>query len=168
MTFHRTFRTVAAVASVAVATTFGAGVALAQPHGPHGHPGGDGVEIGALIAHAKDKLALNTSQQGMFDKAVADSKAARAAGKTLHDQVKATLTAELAKPEPDLAAVAALADGARQQNAALRTSARDAWLALYATFSPEQKAVVRDALKSGIERMQAHRAAHAAPQAGSD
>src|SRR6185295_1255468 len=115
MTFHSRFRTAAAVAAVAVATTFGTGMALAQPHGPHGHPGAGGVEIGQLIAHAKDKLNLNTSQQGMFDKAVADSKAARDAGRALHDKVKATLTTELAKAEPDLVAVAAAADAAADQ-----------------------------------------------------
>jgi len=122
----------------------------------------------AMLRDAKASLNLNTSQQLQWDNAVAQAKAAHEALRASLGQVGAALQAELAKPEPDLAAVAALADGARQQNAALRTSARDAWLALYATFSPEQKAVVRDALKSGIERMQAHRAAHAAPQAGSD
>jgi Spy/CpxP family protein refolding chaperone len=157
MTFHRRFRTAAAVAAVAVATTFGAGMAMAQPHGPHGHPGGGGVEIGWLIGHAKDKLNLNTSQQGMFDKAVADSQAARDAGRALHDRVKATLTTELAKAEPDLAAVAAAADAAADQARAQRIAIRNEWLALYATFSPDQKAVVKEGIQKHMARAESFR-----------
>ena len=77
--------------------------------------GADDEMIGHLIAHAKAQLNLNTMQQGMFDTAVAHSKAAREAGRALHEKVKATLQAELAKPEPDLAAVAAAADAAIDQ-----------------------------------------------------
>jgi hypothetical protein len=157
MTFPRRFRTAAAVAAVAVATTFGAGMALAQPHGPHGHAAGGGVEIGQLIAHAKDKLNLNTGQQGMFDTAVAHSKAAREAGRTLHDNVKATLMAELAKAEPDLAAVAVTADAATDQTRAQRIAIRNEWLALYATFSADQKAVVKDSLQRHVARMESFR-----------
>jgi hypothetical protein len=157
MTFHRRFRTAAAVAAVAVATTFGAGMALAQPHGPHAHPGDGGLEIGQLIAHAKDKLNLNTSQQGMFDKAVADSQAARDAGRALHDKVKGRLTTELAKAEPDLAAIAAAADAAADQARAQRIAIRNEWLALYATFSADQKAVVKDGIQRHMARAESFR-----------
>jgi hypothetical protein len=157
MTFHRTFRTIAGVAAVAVATTFGAGVALAQPHGgPHGH-GGHEVMIGQLIAHAKAKLNLNTSQQGMFDTAVAHGQTARESGRALHDKVKATLQAELAKAEPDLAAVAAATDAAADQVRAQRNAIRAEWLALYATFNPEQKAVVRDMLQKHLAHAESFR-----------
>jgi hypothetical protein len=158
MTFHRRFRTVAGVAAVAVATTFGAGIALAQPHGPHGHGGGaaDGM-IAHMIASAKDKLALNTMQQQQFDTAVAHSKAARESGRALHDKVKATLDAELAKAEPDLAAVAAAADAAADQARATRIAIRNEWLALYATFSPGQKAVVTEGIQKHIARAESFR-----------
>ena len=89
----------------------------------------------------------------MFDSAVAQTKAARDSGRALHQKVKDALTAELAKPEPDLAAVAAVADGVQQQGIALRHQVRDAWLQLYATFSPEQKAVVRDLMQQHMARM---------------
>ena len=49
----------------------------------------------------------------------------------------------------------------RQQNETLRKQTRDAWLALYANFTPEQKALARDTIKSGLDRMAARRAAHA-------
>ena len=87
-------------------------------------------------------------------------KAAHDAGRANFEQVNSALQAELAKPEPDFAAVAAIADGVRDQHAAVHKQARNAWLALYATFTPEQKAVARDAIKAGIERMQARRAMH--------
>ncbi len=139
-----------------------AGGALAQPAGGHGgpHPGmmgaGGGDEmLGHVIAHAQSQLKLNTSQSGMFDNAVAQTKAAHATGRSLHQQVKDALTAELAKPEPDLAAVAAAADSTQQQGIALRRQVRDAWLQLYATFSPEQKAVVRDLIQQHMTRMAA-------------
>ena len=64
---------------------------------------------------------------------------------------------ELAKPEPDLAALAGVSDQVQAQNMALRKQARAAWLALYATFSTDQKTIVRDAINARISRMQAFR-----------
>jgi Spy/CpxP family protein refolding chaperone len=155
-------RRVAAAAAATLVLAF-AGGALAQPAGGHGggHPGmmgGGGDEmLGHLIAHAQAQLKLNTSQSTMFDNAVAQTKAAYATGRTLHQKGKDALTAELAKPEPDLAAVAAVADSTQQQGTALRHQVRDTWLQLYATFSPEQKAVVRDLLQQRMARMESFR-----------
>jgi Spy/CpxP family protein refolding chaperone len=69
-------------------------------------------------------------------------------------QVHAAMAAELAKPEPDLAAVAAVADSVHASNQTLRQSVRAQWLQIYATFSPAQKAVVRDALAQQMARME--------------
>ena len=157
MTFHHTLRGIAGVAAIAMATAFGSGAALAQPAGgPHG-PGGADAMIGHLIAHAKAQLNLNTMQQGMFDKAVADSKAARETARALHQKVRDAAQAELAKPEPDLAAIAAAADAAAEQGRALRKPIRNEWLALYDKFSPEQKAVVRDLLQKRMARAESFR-----------
>lgn len=151
-------RTAAAVAA-ALALAFTGG-AVAQPMGGHHGPGGAmgqgaGEEmIGHLIANAQAALKLNTSQQVMFDAAVAQSRTAHQSGRTLHQQMKDTLAAELAKPEPDLAAVAAAADAAQQQGVALRHQVRDSWLKLYATFTPDQKAVVRDLMQKRLARME--------------
>ncbi len=114
----------------------------------------------AMLGKLKTDLKLNTSQQLQWDAVVAQTKAAHDAGRANFEQLKAALQAELAKPEPDFAAVAAAADGVRDQHAALHKQTRDAWLALYATFAPEQKAVARDAIKAGIEGMQQRRAMH--------
>jgi len=135
----------------------GAHGAMAQPagHGPGGGHGG--IEIDHVIAAVKAQLSLNTSQQVMFDNAVAASKSARATFRSNMEQVHTALNAELAKPEPDLAAVASTADAAHANSQASRKQVRDQWLALYATFSPTQKAVVRDALKARVTRMEAFR-----------
>ena len=70
------------------------------------------------------------------------------------EQVHAALTAELAKAEPDFAAVAAAADAAQANGQALRKQVRDEWLKLYATFTPAQKVIVRDAVKARVARME--------------
>ena len=111
----------------------------------------------AMLQRIQAKLNLNTSQQQQWDAAVAQSKSVHQAMRANFQQLKAATQAELAKPEPDLAAVAAVADQVQQQNIALRKQARAAWLALYGTFSPEQKATVRDAINARLTRMEAFR-----------
>lgn len=149
----------AAVAAAAALAT--SAVALAQPHQGRG-----GADVAMAIAALKDQLNLNTSQQQMWDSAVAASRAARQGMRSNLGRVRDALTAELAKAEPDLAAVAAVGDQVQAQNVALRRQARDPWLALYATFSPDQKAVVKASLQNRLARMQAWRDKHgqAGPQ----
>lgn len=140
-------------AVIAAALISISGVALAQgPH--HGAHGGD-FSFG--IARLKDQLNLNTSQQQMWDSAVAQSKAARDTARGNTQKVKDAMKAELAKAEPDLVAVAAVADDAQAANSALRKQVRATWLAVYATFTPDQKAVVKDALSKRIARMESFR-----------
>jgi protein CpxP len=142
----------------------GSHAALAQPaghpmgpgHGPGRGPGGFAIET--MLASVKDQLSLNTSQQVMWDNAVANTKAARDSGRTSMEKVHTTLTAELAKADPDFAAVAAAGDAAQASNQALRKQVRDQWLALYATFTPAQKTIVRDAVKARVDRMETFRA----------
>ena len=119
----------------------------------HGH----GMAIEEVLTRLQGQLALDTSQQVMWDNAVAQSKAAREAGRNSMGQVRAALAAELAKPEPDFAAAAAAADAAQASHQALRKQVRDEWLKLYATFTPTQKTVVRDAVKQRLERMESFR-----------
>ena len=170
MTFHDKVRTTGVVVASALAMTLGATAAFAQtpsapagaPPGPHKHGhGAPGDMIGQLIMHAKAQLNLNTSQQQQFDAAVASTKAARQQGMTLHQSVKTALTAELAKTEPDLGAVAAASDNAQAQGDALRKQVRAQWLALYATFTPDQKAVVKSLIQ---QRMAQAEAMHAEMQ----
>ena len=125
--------------------------AVAQPM-----HGGNPLE---MLGKVKSELNLNTSQQQHWDAVMAQTKAAHDAARASHEQLKNAMQAELAKAEPDFAALATLADNVREQNASLHKQTRNAWLALYATFTPEQKATARDAIKSRIERMQQRRAA---------
>jgi Spy/CpxP family protein refolding chaperone len=160
MTSHRSFRTIAGVAAFALATAFGSYAAFAQPAGgPHSHHGMAGPDemIGHLIASAKPQLNLNTSQQSMFDTAVADSKVAFQSGQALRQKIHDTLQAELAKTEPDLAAVATAADAAMDQGRTQRKTIRAEWLALYATFTPDQKAVVKDLLQKHMAQADSFR-----------
>jgi Spy/CpxP family protein refolding chaperone len=152
----------AAMAS-ALFLAFGATAYAQGPgHGPHGggwHGGGPhGAHIEQVIARVKDKLALDTSQQVLFDNAVAQTRSARDAGRAEMDRVHAALKAELAKAEPDLAAVAAMADEAQLKGQNLRRQVRDEWLKLYSTFTPTQKQVVRDVLAKRMERFENFRA----------
>ncbi len=153
-----TSRRVMAITATALAFTF-AGTALAQPGRGHHHgPGyGEGADIGHLIAHAKAQLNLNTSQQTQFDTAVAQSKAAMETARSNMQRTKDALAGELAKTEPDLGAVAAVSDDVRAQNQSLRRQVRDQWLALYNTFSPEQKAVVKQMIQSRMARFEQFR-----------
>lgn len=129
----------------------------------YAHPGMGMDEPFFMLGKAKAQLNLNTSQQTQWDSVVAQAKAAHQAAKTNLGQLKDAMNAELDKSEPDLAAVAGVADNVHKQNESSRMSVRAAWLALYATFTPEQKTVVRDTIKAGIVRMQARHAAHGAP-----
>lgn len=121
--------------------------------GPHGG-GARGAHLEQIIAQVKDKLALDSSQQVLFDNAVAVSKSARDSGRAEFERVHSAMRAELAKAEPDLASLAAIADEAQLKGQALRRQVRDEWLKVYATFSPGQKQVVRDLLARRMERFE--------------
>lgn len=124
--------------------------AAAQPG-----PGGD--RIIHAIAAFKAQLNLNTSQQGLWDAAVAAGEAARAAAKTSRATVKEVATAELAKATPDLGHIAAVADQVRDANTAAHRQVRTQWLALYATFTPDQVAVVKAGIAKRMARMEGFR-----------
>ncbi len=146
-----TRRLVSGLPAVAAAALIGfTGAAAAQPS--HGHRGGGG-DVVMSIMRLKNQLNLNTSQQTMWDNAVAAGKSARSTARANMQKVHDTLAAELAKPEPDLAAVSAAADSARNANAALHAQVRDAWLNLYSTFTLEQKTVVKNALSQRLAKM---------------
>jgi len=136
--------------------------AQAPGHGMHGMH-----DPLAILQRIQAKLNLNTSQQQQWDAAVAQSKAAHEAMRANFQQVKAATQAELAKADPDLASLAAASDQVQQQNIAQRKQARAAWLALYGTFSAEQKATVKDAINARMARMQAFRQQHMQNQAPS-
>ena len=145
---------------VAVAAAlFALAGAAAYAQGPHGHHRGPhGAQFEQVIGEVKDRLALDTSQQVLWSNAMGSSKAARDTGRAERERVHAAVRAEITKPEPDLAAVAALMDQAQANGQAARHQVRDQWLKLYATFSPAQKLVVRDELVKRLDRLEQFRA----------
>lgn len=129
----------------------GPGPGMHAGQGMRGGPGfgaDGGMMFPRIFEQAKAQLNLNTQQQALWDAAVAEGKAGFQAGAANRQKVRDAMTAELGKPEPDLAAVAAVADAVQAQNHAERHKVRDMWLNLYATFSAEQKAVVRQLMQN--------------------
>jgi periplasmic protein CpxP/Spy len=145
---------VAVSGTTAFAQTNDAGSAPAA-HSKHMH-GGDPL-VGTLM-HLRGQLGLDSSQQTAWDNAVAQAKSARAQGATLRQGVKSTYQAEIAKDQPDMAAVATAADAAQSQGQALRKTVRDAWLNVYANLNGTQKAMVATALREREAKMEAWRA----------
>jgi len=155
-------RRAAMVTAAALALSCG-GAAFAHPmggyggpmgHGPGG-PGGTGFfggQMAMVLEQAKTRLALDTSQQLLWDSAVAETKAARESGRALHQKVREATRAELAKAEPDLAALSAIGEDVHGQAQALGRQVRDAWLKVYASFNPQQKAIVRELMQQRMER----------------
>ncbi|HEY8243883.1 MAG TPA: hypothetical protein VII68_10515 [Casimicrobiaceae bacterium] len=148
-----TIRRPAAIASALLlaATLAIAGTSHADGprRGPAGGPAGGGL-VEHVIAGLKDRLALDSSQQLMFDQARAQTLAARDQAVAQRKDVRARIDAELAKNDPDLAAVAMMVEGVSEQGLASRRAARDQWLKLYANLRPDQKVVVRDAIRERI------------------
>lgn len=108
-----------------------------------------------MLGSLRSELNLNTAQQQQWDNAAALSRTARSAFRSSMQERRSAVQAELAKAEPDFASLAAASDATTQQVSMLRKQARDAWLALYATFTPDQKAIARDAIKDRIAKIQA-------------
>ena len=143
----------AAIASAMLlaATLAVAGTSRAEGphHGPSGGPAAGGL-IENTIASLRDRLSLDSSQQQMFEQARVQTIAARDQALAQRKDVRARIDAELAKNDPDLAAVSALVEGTGEQGQAARRAARDQWLKLYANLRPDQKLVVRDAIRERL------------------
>jgi len=155
---HRVARLAVALAAAATLATPYA--VSAQPRGGpggHGGPGGPSGFVEEVLGQLKDKLALDSSQQVQWQAALEQTKAAHAQSRTTRESVRATVDAELAKAEPDLAAIATAMDSVQAQGMAARREVRDSWLRLYAGMRADQKAVVRDAIKSRLARMEENR-----------
>ena len=112
-----TIRFASRMAAVAAAALIGICAALPLPSRTMATAGQVAATSLMGIAALKGQLNLNTSQQAMWDNAVAAGQAARDSARASHQKVHDTLTAELAKAEPDLAAVAAATDAARDSAA---------------------------------------------------
>lgn len=138
-------------AAIGAALLFAATAAVAR--GPGGPPAAGGGLVEHALMELHDKLALDSSQQVMFDTARQQMSAFREQARANHEGVRARIDAELAKAEPDLGALATALDGLQEQGRAARLQVRDQWLRLYANLRPDQKAIVRDSIKARIAAM---------------
>jgi Spy/CpxP family protein refolding chaperone len=139
---------------VALALAFGAGLAGLAPLPAVAQPGAGGDHFIQAIAAFKAQLNLTGPQLTEWDAAVASGKAARDAARQNMQAIKQVASVEMAKPIPDLSAIAAIADQVRDTNTAAHRQVRAQWLRLYATFTPEQAAVVKAAIARRMARME--------------
>ena len=151
-----TLRRPVAVASALLLAATLAAAGSSRAAGPHGHSGAPHA-AGGFVEHAlaglKDRLALDSSQLQMFETARAGTMAARDQAIAHRKDARARMEAELAKGEPDLAAVAGLFEGVDDQGRAARRQVRDQWLKLYANLRPDQKVIVRDEIRGRLAKM---------------
>lgn len=141
-----------------VASVIGAGLfatTLALPAAAQ--RGGHGEQFLAHLAEVKSQLNLDAPQQSMWDSAVAAGKAARETGRARHDSIRQVVAEEAANTPPNLARIAATTDKVRDSATTDRRAVRDQWLALYATFRPDQVAVVKTMLGNRLSRMDSFR-----------
>ena len=145
----------ALAASVLGAGLFATTLAIpaAAQRGDHHH----GEQFLAHITEVKSQLNLDASQQALWDSAVAAGKAAREAGRGRRDSIRQVVAEEVAKAAPDLGRIASTTDKVRDSNTTDRRAARDQWLKLYATFRPDQVAVVKTMLDNRLSRMDSFR-----------
>ena len=99
-----------------------------------GGPATPGAMVEQVIEGLRDKLSLDSAQRAMFDSAHAQTIAARDRMHASRTDIRSKVQAELAKPEPDLAAVSAILETAEEQGRSLRHQARDQWLKVYASL----------------------------------
>lgn len=104
-----------------------------------------------------DKLKLSGEQEKTWQVLEQKTRDMRMSGRDQRNEIKSQARQELDKAEPDLARVARLADQNMDEQTAKRRQLRDEWLKLYAQLSPEQKLVVRDALKARMAKMEMFR-----------
>lgn len=142
---------------VALALAFCAGLSGLAALPAAAQPGRGGDHFIQAIAAFKAELNLNTSQQPLWDAAVVSGKAARDAAKQRRQTVKQAASEELAKATPDLSRIALAADKVQDDNTAAHRQIRQQWLDLYATFTPEQKAVVKAGIAKRMARMESFR-----------
>ena len=142
--------------TLAIVAGLSAMPAMAQPGPHHMHERGGSPLAHAIVA-LQSQLNLTAAQQTQLDAAIAAGKAGRDAARQSRVTVMQLAKDELAKPAPDLAKVAAAQNQAMDAAIAARRGVQNQLLQLYATFTPAQVAVVKDALTHRMDRMQSFR-----------
>jgi hypothetical protein len=108
----------------------------------------------------EQSLRLNAEQKAQFDIAVSATQRAFLSVALVGMQMKDRIGAELAKPRPDLDAIARLQEEAIEQTRPAFREAHVEWARLYAMLDPAQVRIARAAVEEQLERFE--RAASAA------
>lgn len=119
---------------------------VAQAHGRSGAY----AQRHAALERLKQELKLTAAQQQAWQAIAAKQRALWQQRREGWKEVRHALEAQLAVPEPDLAQVAAVRERVREREHAAREQIEHRRLELYASFSPEQKGVMRDFLKTRL------------------
>ena len=98
-----------------------------------------------------DKLRLKPDQQTLWDVARKKSIEVQTDVRNGKRAMVELSDAELEKPAPDLVMISRKFDELEQRNMALENQMRPLWLKIYETMSPEQVAIVREALKTELK-----------------
>ena len=108
----------------------------------------------ANLESMKDEINLTPAQQFQLGNCLTQTKTLRTAAQGAAAIMKQTIDAELAKPQPDLALIAATSDAMQAQMIAARQAVRAEWLTLYAMLSPEQQTIVGARLEKAWLRLE--------------
>jgi Spy/CpxP family protein refolding chaperone len=136
------------ISLLAAALVFGSG-ALHAAMGGHGLDGGHFMN---RLGKIHDQLKLNPQQEAVWKQAEEKSRETMKQMRDSHGKTREAMKQELAKSDPDFAAVAKLADESQESGFKARRETRDLWLKLYAELSPEQKTVAKDFMRERMTR----------------
>lgn len=104
------------------------------------------------IDKLQEKLHLKSEQQKLWEiarrKSVETQTEVRAGKRALVEFAEL----ELGHPVPDLEQIARKFEELEERNRMLERESRDLWLSVYAVLTPEQKSLVRQALKTELAR----------------
>jgi hypothetical protein len=102
----------------------------------------------------EQSLRLNPEQKVQFDAAVSATQRAFLSVALAGMQMKDRIGAELAKPRPDLDALARLQEDAVEQTRPLFREAHVEWARLYAMLDPAQVRIARAHVEEQLERFE--------------
>jgi hypothetical protein len=105
------------------------------------------------LEQLEESLKLTPEQKIQYDAAVAASKRVVMATALIGLQAKERLREELAKPRPDLGALADLRESFVEQTKSLRREARDEWLKLYRMLDDDQVATLKSLLENRLDQL---------------
>jgi hypothetical protein len=121
------------------------------------------LALASVAAHAGDlagfdelgrSLRLDPAQQAQFDVAVAATQRALLSVAFVGLQLKDRLAEEIAKPKPDLGALARAQDEMVEQARPAFREARDEWTRFYALLDPSQVARARAFVERKLRRLE--------------